>query len=72
MGAAFIAGDVGAYIAPDDYPEGDDVLIFLMHFFNQVISRKASVEDAWCHAAKYDQASKMFVMYTSERVLSCR
>jgi len=68
MGRAFLRGDARAYIAPDDDPDGNDVPMFLMHFFHRVLVRRATVEEAWAHAAGYDEAGRMFLLYTPDDV----
>lgn len=63
-GRAFIDGGVDAYIAPEDYPEGADVPLFVHHLFHHLLIRKANVEAAWSHAAGYDAVSRMFVFHS--------
>ena len=55
---------VAAYIAPDDYPDGSDAVLFTIHVFHALIVRKASVEDAWRRAASYGGDSRMFQLHT--------
>jgi hypothetical protein len=64
VGRAFLRGQARAYIAPDDYPLGADVPLFIMHFFHRLLARGAGVEEAWAHAAGYDDQSSMFVLHT--------
>jgi hypothetical protein len=64
LGRAFLQGRVRAYVAPDDYPLGADVPLFVMHFFHRLLARGAGVEEAWAHAAGYDEPSRMFVCHT--------
>lgn len=42
MGQAFLRGDVRASIAPDGYPAGNDVPMFLTHFFHRLLVRRAT------------------------------
>ena len=67
MGRAFLRGGLRAYIAPDDYPEGRDVLLFLLHLFHPLLARGRDwVEEAWERAAAYDEESRMWLLHTPE------
>lgn len=55
---------VAHYIAPDDYPDASDAVLFAIHLFHDLIVRKASVEDAWRRAAAYGGDSRMFQLQT--------
>lgn len=67
-GKAFLAGGACAYVAPDGYPEGADVPLFLHHLFHQLLAHNASIETAWRHAAS-DAAGRLFVLHTPESAL---
>jgi hypothetical protein len=65
--AAFLAGSVRAYIAPTDYPSGPDALLFLHHYFFQVLHRRESPALAWKHAHDYDADAAMFQFFAPNR-----
>lgn len=66
---AFRNGGVAAYIAPVEYPDAPDAVLFAIHLFHALIVRAASVEDAWRRAAAYGGDSRMFALHTPTRSL---
>ena len=60
---AFLDGGARAYIAAPDYPEGDDVLLFVHHFFHEILCRASTPEAAYARARAYDDASAKFVLH---------
>jgi hypothetical protein len=60
FGKAFIAGGVRAYIAPASYPDGASALLFLHHFFHDILCRGAEPEAAYLRARSHDEESAMF------------
>jgi len=62
LGAAFAAGKVAAYIAPEGDPEGAAAPLFVHHLFYQLLRRKAPLDVALAHARAYDTESSMFVL----------
>jgi hypothetical protein len=40
-------GGVRAYVAPSSYPDGADALLFLHHFFHNILCRGLALETAW-------------------------
>lgn len=51
MGHAFVkTGRINAYIGCRNYPNGDDMLAFLVNFFFSILRKKFSDRDAWQRA----------------------
>ncbi|MBB6100024.1 hypothetical protein HNR42_003489 [Deinobacterium chartae] len=70
MAAAMLAGGARAYIAPEDYPAGADVGLFVLSFFHALLERGMSVEQAWKRAVRTDPEFGMFGFFTPQgRVL---
>lgn len=66
-GKAFLQGGALAYIGADDYVSGIAIPLFLMHFFYKLTKEDPyTLEEAWEHAASYDEESRMFRLYTQE------
>ncbi len=61
---AFRNGGVAVYIAPDEYPDAPDAVLFAMHLFHALIVRTASVEDAWRRTAAYCGGGRMIMLHT--------
>jgi hypothetical protein len=59
---AVLGGGVAAYIAPDGYPSGASVPLFIHLLFHQLLVRGASLEAAWRRAAGYDDETRAFVL----------
>ncbi len=57
MGRAFThTGRIGAYFGCREYPNGDDMLVYLVHFFYNILRKKLSDREAWHKAmAAIDQ-----------------
>lgn len=52
------------YIAPDNYVEGNAVLLFVVDFFYQIVQKKCSIYDAWNHARALDAETSQIVFYS--------
>jgi hypothetical protein len=51
MGRAFVgSGRINAYIGCRVYPNGDDMLVYLVNFFYGILRKKLSVHEAWQRA----------------------
>jgi hypothetical protein len=68
FGQAFVGGGAAAYIAPEGYPDGTTPPLFIHHLFHQLLVHGVSLEQAWRHAAGYDDESRMFVLFTRDGV----
>lgn len=64
--AAFLEGGVSAYIAASEYPEATDVLLFVHHFFHEVLCRGLSPQSACARASSYDRTSEQFAFHAPE------
>lgn len=70
FGAAFLRGGVAAYVAPDDYPDGGDAVLFVHLLFHRIL-RGAAPAAALREIQRYDEAFGMFRMFAApERVAS--
>ncbi len=51
MGRAFIqTGRIEAYLGCREYPDGSDMLVFLINLFHGILRRKLSLREAWQRA----------------------
>jgi hypothetical protein len=66
-GVAFMKGEIQAYIAADEDVTGETTALFLMHFFHQLVNGR-SVEEAWEHAAAYDEESRLYRLYLRDGI----
>lgn len=61
MGRAFSGrGALRAYIACRDYPDGSDMLVFLVNFFHGLMRKHLSDHDAWRHALITTDAPEVY------------
>lgn len=68
-GKAFLKGGARAYIAADDDVTGEATALFIMHFFYKLTKDNGCTpEEAWEHAAAYDEESRLYQLYTQEAV----
>lgn len=77
MGRAFVhTGQIKAYIGCRDYPNGSDMLAFVVNFFYLILRKKRSDHDAWQRAIamidtpEIDQMSFYYADGTEERYSS--
>jgi hypothetical protein len=63
FGRAFLDGGARAYIAPLSSPDGADALLFVHHFFHDILRRGMTLEAAWLRARSYDEESGTFTFY---------
>jgi hypothetical protein len=68
FGRAFLDGGVGAYIAPLSSPDGADALLFVHHFFHNILRQGMALEAAWLRARNYDEESGTFMFYGARGV----
>ncbi|WP_052807213.1 hypothetical protein [Risungbinella massiliensis] len=66
-GEAFMNGEIQAYIAADEDITGETTSLFLMHYFHRVL-KGDSVEEAWEHAASYDEESRLYRLYLRDGI----
>lgn len=62
--AAFLAGGVGAYLAPDDYPDGPAATLFAIQVMYGLLVQHRSIEDAWRQAAAFEPNNAMYALHT--------
>lgn len=63
MGRAFTGrGTVRAYIACRAYPDGSDMLMFLVSFFHALMRKHLSDHDAWRHALITTDAPEVYAI----------
>jgi len=60
---AFMQGGLRAYLAAAEELDGAAVPLFVMHFFYALTQQKASLRQAWRHAAGYDRHSRAMLLY---------
>jgi len=60
---AFLDAGCGAYIGVSDYAEASAALFYVLHFFYDLLRRKASVREAHEAARAHDEETGMFVLY---------
>ncbi|AMA72251.1 MULTISPECIES: hypothetical protein [Aneurinibacillus] len=66
-GEAFMKGEIQAYIAADEDVTGETTALFLMHFFYRML-KGSSLEEAWEHAASYDEESRLYRLYLRDGI----
>ncbi|MGQ9908954.1 MAG: hypothetical protein ACUVS2_08975 [Candidatus Flexifilum sp.] len=63
MGRAFTGrGTVRAYIACRDYPDGGDMLVFVVNFFHALMRKHMSDREAWRHALHVTDAPEVYAI----------
>lgn len=60
---AFLDSGCEAYIGPNDYPDGNDALMFVLRFFYDLIQNKRSVKEAFQRAKSLDEGMDMYQLY---------
>jgi hypothetical protein len=63
MGRAFVnTGKIQAYIGCRDYPNGDDLFVYLVNFFHSILRKKLSDRDAWQRAMVVTDQPETYLM----------
>lgn len=63
MGRAFVStGRINAYFGCRVYPNGDDMLVYLVNFFHSIIQKKLSIRDAWQRAMRVTDQPDIYEM----------
>lgn len=63
FGRAFLNGGATAYIAPDGYPDGADVGLFVHLLFHQILRQHVSPSVALRNVQRCDSGFGMFVLF---------
>jgi hypothetical protein len=63
---AFLKGGVSAYIAATEYPEGAGVLLFVHHFFHEVLCHGLSPQAAYARANSCGGSTARFSLHPQE------
>ena len=61
----FLDGGVRAYIGPLSSPDATDALLFVHHFFHNILRRGVTSKAAWLRARSYDEESGTFMYYSA-------
>lgn len=62
---AFLDSGCETYIGPNDYPDGNDALMFVLRLFYDLIQNKRGVKEAFQIAKSLDTEMEMFQLYES-------
>lgn len=65
LAEAFLQGGCRVYIGPDDYPDGNDALMFVLRFFYETIQHGKSVKEAYQLARSMGDGLTMYRLYES-------
>ncbi|SMG55324.1 delta-aminolevulinic acid dehydratase [Paenibacillus aquistagni] len=60
---AFLDGGCQMYIAPNDYPDGNDALMFVMRVFYEMIQNEKDIREAYQIARSMNDEMSMFQLY---------
>lgn len=60
---AFLDSGCEIYIGPNDYPDGNDALMFVLRLFYDLIQNNRSVKEAFQNAKSLDAEMDMFQLY---------
>lgn len=60
---AFLDSGCEIYIGPNDYPDGNDALMFVLRLFYDFIQNKRSVKEAFQNAKSLDAEMYMYQLY---------
>lgn len=63
LAKAFLDRGCQTYIGPDDYPDGNAALMFLLRFFYEMIQNGKSVREAYQLARSIDDELSMYQIY---------
>lgn len=63
---AFMRGGIEAFVAPEGYPDGSDVPLFLAVFFHGALARGLAPKEAWERAVGVERALRTFVFCDRE------
>jgi hypothetical protein len=63
LAKAFLESGCEIYIGPDDYPDGNDALMFTMRLFYEIIQNQKSVKEAYQLARSMSDELSMFQIY---------
>lgn len=59
----FLQKGIKTYIAPQEYPEGDAVLFFVIRFYYELLAKHQTLKNAFDIAAKSDSETEQFTWY---------
>lgn len=65
MGRAFLAAGATAYIAPDGYPFGEDVIVFISVLFHGLLALGLKLDEAVRRARAAGRSSELFQLYST-------
>ncbi|WP_372011700.1 delta-aminolevulinic acid dehydratase [Paenibacillus chitinolyticus] len=64
---AFLDSGCEVYIGPNDYPDGNDALMFVLRLFYDLIQNKRSVKEAFQNAKSLDAGMDMYQLYENSQ-----
>lgn len=64
---AFLDGGCASYIGPDDYPDGNIALMFVVRLFYEIIHNKKDIREAYRLAQSTDAEMGMYRLYERSR-----
>lgn len=67
LARAFIDCGCRVYIGPDDYPDGNDELMFVIRLFYEMIQNHRSLEEAFRIARSMNDELSMYKIYVNSR-----
>lgn len=68
LARAFMESGCRIYIGPDDYPEGNAALMFVLRLFYEMVQHRRSVPEAFRLARSADEESSMYRIYEGPSV----
>ncbi|MFU1795629.1 delta-aminolevulinic acid dehydratase [Paenibacillus azoreducens] len=63
LAQAFLDGGCQMYIGPDDYPDGNDALMFILRVFYEMIQNEKDIREAYQLARSMNEEMSMFQLY---------
>jgi len=63
MAQAFLGSGCEVYIGPNDYADGNNVLMFVLRLFHDLIQNNRSVKEAFQNAKSLDAEMDMYQLY---------
>lgn len=69
LARAFLGRGCRIYIGPDDYPDGNDALMFVLRFFYEIIQHGKSTEEAYALAVTMSEELPMYRLYQGSELI---
>lgn len=63
LAEAFLARGCSIYIGPDDYPDGNDALMFVLRLFYEIVQQGREIKEAFAQAITMSDELSMYRLY---------